>query len=561
MAIALTHAIMCHVNAQGEIRLPDYFGPPLDIPLQLSGTFGELRTNHFHGGLDLRTGGVEGKRVLAAADGYVARINVSPYGYGKALYIQHPNGYMTVYAHLQRFNTAIEQYVRQEQYKRESFEVELYPQPGVLAVKKGELIALSGNTGSSGGPHLHFEIRDQGGERALNPLAFGLEVADTRPPEMLQLLVYGLDDDFLEIRRNNYTVRKTNTGMHQLAKDTLLVPLLAGFAIETFDHQDVASFKNGVYSVEYFVNDLLMYKFVADGVRFDQTRYLNAHVDYEYRIASGKNVHRLYVLPGNHLNAYPVLVNRGLIRLTADSVVHVRIVAKDFAGNTSQLSFWAQGSESIFSGIGADRSGYFGFNEDIVIRDEHFVFMAESGTFYRPKKISFTTTPMVNGAASAAVQFVPEHIPFHKFATLRLRVDRNHPNAGRFVMVNTIGGKRNAITGTLDGDWFTAKVRSFGRYAVEADVTPPKISALNIPGGGNMQKVSVIRFRISDDLSGIKTYRMEIDGKWVLAEFDGKTGTLFHIFENQPSGNQHEIRVQVTDGVGNVGEFKTTIIR
>lgn len=546
---------------QGEVKLPDYFGPPLDIPLQLSGTFGELRTNHFHGGLDLRTGGTEGKRVLASADGYIARINVSPYGYGKALYIRHPNGYMTVYGHLQRFNTAIEQYVRQEQYKRESFEVDLYPAPGALTVKKGDLIALSGNTGSSAGPHLHFEIRDQGGERALNPLLFGFEIPDTRPPELAQLLIYSIDEDFLEMKRQSLKIRRAGNGQYTLDTDTLVVSPLTGFAIEAYDFQDFVSFRNGVYSVENYINGRLVYKFVADGVRFDQTRYLNAHIDYEYKAETGRNVHRLYILPGNHLETYPVVVDRGLLRLPADSLAQISILVKDIANNVSELSFWAKGSDTAPFSDESDRRNMFGCNEDISIRDENFVFHAERGTFYRPKTIHFTSVPLEEGRASAEVNFGLDNVPFHKFATLRLRINPDHPNYSKFVMVNIVNSKRNAIAGSLEGEWYTAKVRSFGRFLVEADIVPPKIVLMNLPAGGNAQKISVLRFRISDDLSGIKSYRMEIDGKWVLAEFDAKTGILFHIFENPPSGRKHDIKVRVTDGVGNVSEYKTVIVR
>ncbi|GCD77817.1 peptidase M23 [Thermaurantimonas aggregans] len=558
--ISLSHCFLLAQN-QEEIKMPENFGPPLDIPLQLSGSFGELRTNHFHGGLDLRTGGMEGKRVLAAADGYVARISISPYGYGKALYIQHPNGYMTVYAHLQRFSPIIEQYVRQEQFKRESFEVDLYPQPWVLSVKKGELIALSGNTGSSGGPHLHFEIRDQGGERALNPLSFGLQVPDNRHPEITQLFIYEIEDNFLEIKRNVYTVRKVGGGIYKLDRDTLLISPRTGFAVEAFDYQNDSPFRNGVYSIEKFIEDTPVYKFIAEGIRFDQTRYLNAHIDYDLKYSAGKNVHRLFVLPGNQLDAYPILINRGLLKIPPDSVAKVRIVARDIAGNASELTFWAKGTAGDLPAVVRDRTGIFGFNEDILIRDESFVFFAETGTFYRPQKIAFSTVPLMAGGISAVVNFGMESVPFHKFATLKLRVDKNHPNASKFVMVNVVGNKRSVITGTLDGEWFTARIRSFGRYAVEADVSPPKITPVNIPTNGNMQKVPVMRFRISDDLSGIKSYRMEIDGKWVLAEFDGKTGLFFYPFEHAASGKKHEVYVRVTDAVGNTSEYKTSILR
>ncbi|KFD39557.1 M23 family metallopeptidase [Schleiferia thermophila] len=561
VALLAVFGLVGSLSGQPEIKLPEYFGPPLELPLQLSGNFGELRTNHFHAGLDLRTGGVEGKKVFAAADGYVARILVSAYGYGKALYIQHPNGYMTVYAHLQRFNTAIEQYVRQEQYKRESFEVDLYPEPGMLRVKKGEVIALSGNTGGSAGPHLHFEIRDQGSERAINPMAFGFEVPDSKPPEFLQCMVYELDEDFLEIQRRILPVRRVSPSVYRLEKDTVSIPVLAGLGVETVDYKDGSGFKFGVYTLSLYVDGELIYKFSADAVRFDETRYLNAHIDYDYRVNSGRNVHQLFVLPGNRLDVYTTVVNRGLISLTPDSVVRVQIVASDISGNVSELAFWARGVSETTIAQPQQRRGYFGFNDEIVIKDDHFVFLAESGTFYRPVRVNFSVKPLEPESLSAQVHFRDESVPFHKFATLRMKVNGSYPNASKFVLVNTVGNKRNVVTGTLEGDWYTAKIRSFGKYWVEADLKAPTIVPQNIPAGGNMRHQALVRFRISDDLSGIKSYRMEINGQWVLAEFDGKTGLLYHIFETPPAGRKMEIKVKVTDGVGNIGEYRTEIIR
>ena len=147
----------------------DYFQSPLEIPLILSGTFAELRSNHFHSGLDIKTQQQSGLKVMAAASGFVSRIKVSHFGYGKALYITHPNGYTTVYAHLQNFNPEIDAYIKHRQYKNESYEIELFPKAGELLVNNGDIVAYSGNTGGSGGPHLHFEIRNKQ-EHPMNPM-------------------------------------------------------------------------------------------------------------------------------------------------------------------------------------------------------------------------------------------------------------------------------------------------------------------------------------------------------------------------------------------------------
>jgi len=214
--------LLVGASSLAQSNIPkDYFGKPLDIPLILSGSFGELRSNHFHSGLDIKTQQRTGLPVYAPADGYVSRIKVGHYGYGKALYIKHPNGYSTVYAHLERYAGKIQDYVKKQQYRKESYEIELFPKADLLPVYKGDLIGYSGNTGSSGGPHLHFEIRDAS-SRPMNPMLFGLDVPDTRRPLLNSVMVYPVGDSaHVDQRRSRKRLKLTPLGNGSYKAETI----------------------------------------------------------------------------------------------------------------------------------------------------------------------------------------------------------------------------------------------------------------------------------------------------------------------------------------------------
>ena len=258
----------------------DYFRKPLDIPLILSGTFGELRSNHFHSGLDIKTQKRTGLKILASAEGYVSRIKISHWGYGKALYITHPNGYTTVYGHLKKFSPEIEEYVKKRQYEKESFVIQLFPKSDELKVEKGELIAFSGNSGSSGGPHLHYEIRDANA-KPINPMYFGIDIADTKKPEVRAGVVYSFGDTSHVNQSNsikNLVLKKQTDGSLLANKITAYGTI--GFGINAIDRQDGALNHNGIFDLEMKVNGTTVYHHSVNTFSFSESRYINSLVDF-----------------------------------------------------------------------------------------------------------------------------------------------------------------------------------------------------------------------------------------------------------------------------------------
>ena len=293
--------IIGQVYCQNNIP-QDYFSNPMEIPLILSGNFGELRSNHFHSGLDIKTQQREGVPIYAPADGYINRIKVSHFGYGKALYITHPNGYSTVYAHLQRYAGVIQEYVKDKQYKKESYTLELFPEKEILPVKKGDLIAYSGNSGSSGGPHLHFEIRDPA-SRPMNPLLFGINIPDTKKPLINTIFAYPLGKD-AQVNNSQNPIKLRlilqKDGSYKTENVTAFGRI--GFGISTYDQQNGASNKNGVYQIRAINNGEEVFKVLFEKFSFDETRYLNRFIDYAYYKTNRSRVQKLFRQSNNPIS-------------------------------------------------------------------------------------------------------------------------------------------------------------------------------------------------------------------------------------------------------------------
>ena len=309
------------------INLAQNYTSPLDFKLLLSGTFGELRSNHFHAGIDIKTEGVEGQNVRSIADGYISRIKVSTWGYGKVLYINHPKtGHTSVYAHLNSFNETISKLIKKEHYKRESFEIDMYLKKNKIIVKQGEIIGLSGNTGGSNGAHLHFEIRETSNSRPINPLQYKFKVTDNISPIIKKIKLYAMDTTLINGYNSNkiYDVKKEN-GKYVL-NENITVSGNFALGVFTYDQANGSYNKNGVYNIKLYVDNEIYYNFQVDELDFNTTRFINAHIDYCEKIENQIKFHRCYKLPYNKLNNYNNLKNNGIIQFNDSTIHNIKII-------------------------------------------------------------------------------------------------------------------------------------------------------------------------------------------------------------------------------------------
>jgi hypothetical protein len=546
----------------GQPYPQDYFQAPLDIPILLSGNFCELRSNHFHSGIDIKTQGVIGANVFAAAEGYVSRIKISPTGYGKALYITHPNGFTTVYAHLHRFNDAIEAYTRKRQYNEQSFEVDLFPGRGVLEVSKGEIIALSGNSGSSGGPHLHFEIRETASEKPVNPMLFGLGPTDRKPPVINGLQVHPLENGASvngSAQVQQLILRPLKQGVW--TTNTIRAGGPVGFSVNAYDQQDGSENQNGIYRMTLLVDNEERYKFEAEKFPFSDTRYLNAHIDYARFVRLKNRYQKAYVEPGNKLRMYPVLVNRGILMVPPGESQQIRIILEDLSGNKSEIAFEVLGEERRKV---EPPTGEIRHHLPYAFQTEYFRVHIPAGTLYHDLTFDYAVKSGNGRLLSDIHRILSEEVPAHIHYSVSIAVPediRKHGHQLCLVQVSANGNGLSYEGGSMEGGFLTASVRSFGSFALTADTIPPEIIPVNIRENANMRGQKQIRIRISDQLSGISSYRGTINGKWILMEYDAKNNLLTYDFDEVCPQGENTLLVTVTDKRGNSSKYEVKFQR
>ncbi|MEQ8908634.1 MAG: M23 family metallopeptidase [Vicingaceae bacterium] len=548
----------------------DYFRSPLDIPLFLSGNFGELRSNHFHAGLDIKTQGVEGKKVFAIADGYVSRIKVSPYGYGNALYITHPNGYTSVYGHLKKYSDKIAKVVKAEQYRKEQFSVQLFPPPYQLQVKKGEVIAYTGNTGGSGGPHLHFEIRDTETEHPINPLYFGFELQDNLAPDIYAVTLYPLNDtSFINgsNRAKRFTASGRNGQYRLQSSASILVHGELGFGIESVDRMNGTGNRYGLHKLSLQVDQETVFEKQMDEFAFHEGRYINAYIDYATYIKSRRRVQRCYTLAGNRLRCYPKLKNDGKLIFNDNQAHEIEFAVSDFDGNTSKLSFKVEAKATTppkkESSIGAKKVKFFNRKERNTFIRDNILLDLPRGILYEDLYFEYRKEAPLRNTVSPVYWLHNHYTPLHSYMTVSIKAPNlTEKQKEKALIVSTTNGRSlYAEGGKWKGDNISVKTRSFGGYAIALDSVAPKIIPINIYPGANMSGKWSISVKISDNLSGIDSFRAEIDGKWILMEYDAKRNMLYHYFDESTTSGQHEFKLSVVDGVGNRIEYKASFRR
>lgn len=545
--------------AQAPSVPTDYFEDPLQVPLVLSGTFGELRSNHFHSGLDIKTEQREGLPVLASAEGYISRINVAHFGYGKALYIQHPNGFTTVYGHLKNFSPKIEEYIKKIQYARENYEVEVYPTASDLPVEQGELIASSGNTGGSGGPHLHFEIRDEN-QRPMNPLMFGFDLKDTRAPIVAGVYVYPMGENAHvdgSAQRQKLKLIPQQDGSFQAEKIEACGDI--GFGINTVDQLDAAPNQNGVYRIAANANGEKLFQANFEIFSFAETRHLNQLIDYGYYTTNNRRIQKLFVEPSNPLSIYSHVTNDGILNVQDSLSYNYSILVTDFAGNERLVRIPIEGRHRDAITPRPEK-----VTEYFVAANTGAQFEENGIDVYIPKNSLYQDVYLDVSFENEKVTLHEDVVPIHSNINIGFDVSKYRPEDREQMFIARLNkwGTPNYSSTTKEGDRFTTKTRTFGTYTLARDTKAPVVVPVNFRNGQWISGNKDLKVKISDDLSGINSFRATVNGKFILMEYEYKQNLLTHTFEDGiVTETENLLKIEVTDNVGNTTIFESTFYR
>jgi hypothetical protein len=533
----------------------------------LSGNFGEIRSDHFHSGIDIKTRGTIGHPVRSIEEGYVSRIKVQSNGYGKSIYIDHPGGYTSVYGHLDRYREDIADYVKEMQYKRRTHVLDLYLEPGQFRIEKGALIAYSGNTGGSSGPHLHFEIRTSGNQHPTNVLKYGFDIADQVSPRFHSISVTPSGNEshlngkttiitFPVVRDNG--VYKIPYGTTLRANGTL------GIGVEVFDYLNHASNRCGVYTLEMRIDGQKFYSHTMDEFSFSETRFINAHIEYGEMVRSNKKIHRLYRLPNDRLRIYRDLKGDGWITVNHNETKKIQVIASDVAGNSATLEFEIRGDSSIPRENVELREvdQIMHWDEPNRFHNDDLVVSLPANALYEDIRFSTAKSPGTEEMLSDLYQIHHKDTPVHLPYTLSIRYPMQDEAIKNKLLLVTLNEDQELeeAGGIYENGAVISTLRSFGQFAVAIDTVVPEI----IPNGtialGHLTGVSKIAFTIRDNLSGIEDYNGYIDNRWALFEYDPKNELLTYTFDPKriTADTLHELELYVTDAKGNVNLYHTT---
>ena len=534
---------------------------PLDIPIILSGTYGELRSNHFHSGIDIKTKGIEGLNVYSYANGYVSRIKISHGGYGKALYIKHPDGTTTVYGHLKKFSSKIEKIVKSKQYKRESYEIEFFPKGNEISVLKKELIAFSGNTGGTNGPHLHFEVRDQN-QVPVNPLInASIFIKDGIPPLFKKLFYKSYDNNDFYSSQTELKIRKVSNSLY--VSDTLKSIGKTGIGIVAFDKHNLANNNNGLFKIETSFNNQNLLEILFDSISFDETKHINTFIDYSFFKNHEIRIQKLFVEDNNLLDLYSFKLNNGFITIENKKSYIYEINLYDANGNNSKLIVPILGisvkPEKPLDIINRR------IELNYIERDKEYELEFNSVKVSILKETFYNNLFLETKFKNDTLTIDKDTIPLLKPITIYFNTERYNDSLKDRLFIAKIS-ENNKVTSynytknAYDGKKSSTKV--LGKYVLKLDTINPSISPIGFKENDWISNFSNLKIRIQDSESGIRNYNGWINDKWVLFELNTKKGMIVYNFNDKIiSEAKNSLRVEVIDNVGNKTEYKTTFYR
>ena len=574
----LTTLLLAALAATGaraqQLDPADYIYPVRGVDGSCSSNFGEMRPGHFHAGVDIRTGGVEGKPLVAVADGYISRIYLAPGGYGRAVYIALDNGTTAVYGHLQRFRDDIETHVRNERYARRANRLDLYFKPDAWPVRQGDVIGYSGNSGSSMGPHLHFEVRDTPTQRLYNPVHEGIiRPTDTLPPRIFRIHYVEVDtlpgtDLCLRSTPRTYETKVESPGRYSLQRAE---PVAAGrkgyFVAEVSDRRNGVNNRFGIWRLTAWVDDERVFEYRMDGFTFDLSRCCDAISCYPLQIASRNECIRLAQLAAAPDRFYTAMRERGILRTEPGQVRRVRIELEDDSGNISDLRFEVRGREGEFRAeadtaatiVRHDAATTIAIGQEMQAR---IPAGAVYETLYcRPERLSAPKVDTGIVVLSPAYRVLQTTTPLRTAATVSIRADvpRNLQLRASLAQ-KTAKGKVAYVGGSYADGAVTAKTTSTDGLFIVADTLPPRIAPL-FKSGADLSKNSELCFRVSDNFSGISSATLDIDGQWVPCDRYPMQGRLVHKFDTPPSGRSHTVRLTLRDCAGNTSHWEGRFYR
>jgi murein DD-endopeptidase MepM/ murein hydrolase activator NlpD len=538
-----------------------YFRNPLNIAMGLSGNFGELRPNHYHMGLDIRTNRVQNLPVFAAADGFISRVKIEPGGFGRAIYIDHPNGYTTVYAHLNNFFPALEKFVKEKQYQLESWSVYLEIPPGTFPVSKGTLIAYSGNTGGSQAPHLHFEIRKTKQDVNLNPLLFGLPLVDNTIPTIQRLAIYDRSRSVYEQYPRFISIKRTGNKFN-ISPDLLEVnsPFVS-FGIGAYDTQTGSTNHNGIFGADVSIDGSTIIGFRMNEISYLNTRGLNAHIDYKTRTNGGPYVQLLTELPGYTNSIYKKATGNGVIDLSDRKSRQVTIEVMDANGNASILGFRVKWNGARPTATPTAGKMFYPLMVD-GFESADYEFYLGDRSLYDSVHIPYArSAASIPSAVSALHSIGASYIPLGDPITVRIKPNRDltEGEKSRTVMQRLSGSNTEVSKVEWNNGWAKSNFIDFGKFQLVVDTEPPLIIPLTDINGVNLSNASRIVFNIKDNLNQFRNFRAELDGKWLRFTND-KGRSFIYNFDERCSRGEHVLSVRVEDEAGNrsIREFKFT---